>query len=213
MIIRGGSYLSGIKRSLSSTQSLYRKFYSNERKTVSLPDHLIEHDTISAPEWKKKFGQHKDDIHYTRESTEQFDLKPVSDEHFKIRKIKLENQEYEIKEIPTIPFRVNEDPLSEENAFDGIYDMIDIMGDDPSVTPAQLCHGHKVYRGVDLGISPHARDQTGTDPRKHIAELRTLYRIKNYNKRFQFSRVDSTWETRFRQRVNYVNRVDSALHG
>ena len=53
MIIRGGSYLSGIKRSLSSTQSLNRKFYSNERKTVSLPDHLIEHDTISAPEWKK----------------------------------------------------------------------------------------------------------------------------------------------------------------
>ena len=29
----------------------------------------------------------------------------------------------------------------------------DIMGDDPSVTPAQLCHGHKVYRGVDLGVS------------------------------------------------------------
>lgn len=101
----------------------------------------------------RKFGQHKDDIHYTRESTEQFDLKPVSDEHFKIRKIKLENQEYEIKEIPTIPFRVNEDPLSEEKAFEGIYDMIDIMGDDPSVTPAQLCHGHKVYRGVDLGVS------------------------------------------------------------
>ena len=101
----------------------------------------------------RKFGQHKDDVHYTRESTKQFDLKPVSDEHFKIRKIKLENQEYEIKEIPTIPFRVNEDPLSEENAFDGIYDMIDIMGDDPSVTPAQLCHGHKVYRAVDLGVS------------------------------------------------------------
>ena len=100
----------------------------------------------------RKFGQHKDDVHYTRESTEQFDLKLVSDDHFKIRKIKLENQEYEIKEIPTIPFRVNEDPLSEENAFDGIYDMIDIMGDDPSVTPAQLCHGHKVYRGVDLGV-------------------------------------------------------------
>ena len=79
-------------------------------------------------------------------------MKPVSDDHFKIRKIKLENQEYEIKEIPTIPFRVNVDPLSEENAFDGIYDMIDIMGDDPSVTPAQLCHGHKVYRGVDLGV-------------------------------------------------------------
>ena len=53
MIIRGGSYLSGIKRSFSSTQSLNRKFFSNERKTVSLPDHLIEHDTISAPEWKK----------------------------------------------------------------------------------------------------------------------------------------------------------------
>ena len=31
--------------------------------------------------------------------------------------------------------------------------MIDIMGEDPSVTPAQLCHGHKVYRGVDLGVS------------------------------------------------------------
>lgn len=101
----------------------------------------------------RKFGQHKDDVHYTRESTEQFDLKPVSDDHFKVRKIKLENQEYEIKEIPTIPFRVNEDQLSEENAFDGIYDMIDIMGEDPSVTPAQLCHGHKVYRGVDLGVS------------------------------------------------------------
>ena len=102
----------------------------------------------------RKFGQHKDDIHYTKESTEQFDLKPVSDEHFKIRKIKLEDKEYEIKEIPTLPFRVNEDPLSEENAFEGIYDMIDIMGDDPSVTPAQLCHGHKVYRGVDLGVRP-----------------------------------------------------------
>ena len=30
--------------------------------------------------------------------------------------------------------------------------MIDIFGDDPSITPAQLCHGDKVYRAVDLGV-------------------------------------------------------------
>ena len=34
----------------------------------------------------------------------------------------------------------------------GIYDMIDIFGDDPAIGPTVLCHGHKVYRGVDLGV-------------------------------------------------------------
>ena len=31
--------------------------------------------------------------------------------------------------------------------------MIDIFGDDPAIGPTVLCHGHKVYRGVDLGVS------------------------------------------------------------
>ena len=44
------------------------------------------------------------------------------------------------------------DPLSGKRAYDGIYDFIDILGDDPSVTPHQLCHGHPSYRAVDLGV-------------------------------------------------------------
>ena len=31
--------------------------------------------------------------------------------------------------------------------------MIDIMGNDPAITPDVLCHGHEVYRAVDLGVS------------------------------------------------------------
>ena len=73
------------------------------------------------------------------------------------------------------------DPFSRKEAYKGIYDYIDILGDDPSVTPHQLCHGHPSYRAVDLGIELRGRDQTRKDPRKHLAELRGVINfVMNY---------------------------------
>merc|ERR1739838_180824 len=94
-----------------------------------------------------------------------------------------------------------------------IHDMIDIMGNDPAITPGVLCHGHDVYRAVDLGIAVDARDQSGDDPRKHIAELRTLYRISRDNRRHMYQRVENQWMMRYHKRVNFVNRCSAELHG
>ena len=98
----------------------------------------------------------------------QFELKPISNKFFDKKRINDSNgTEFEVDVVPTLEFRVEDDPWSEEKAYEvrlqivvqqlllvqGIYDMVDICGDEPSYTPNILCHGHKVYCGVDLGVS------------------------------------------------------------
>ena len=53
-----------------------------------------------------------------------------------------------------IPWKVRKDPFSNKKAYEGIYDFIDILGNDPSITPHQLCHGHPSYRFLSEATTP-----------------------------------------------------------
>jgi len=200
-------------RQFSTSSKLNRLFHSQwKRNNVDLPDHVKTMDSISAEEWNKDHGP-KIPPHYFQEDSSQFKLKPISNKFFEKRRVHDNQHEIEIDIIPTLQFRQEEDAFGEDRAFEGIYDMIDIMGNDPAITPDVLCHGHDVYRAVDLGIAVDARDQSGDDPRKHIAELRTLYRISRDNRRHMYQRVENQWMMRYHKRVNFVNRCSAELHG
>ncbi|CAG5095574.1 Oidioi.mRNA.OKI2018_I69.XSR.g14246.t1.cds [Oikopleura dioica] len=148
----------------------------------------------------------------------QFNNRFVSDKHFKKETINLKQPngkfiQQEIKLTPGIPWKVRKDPFSNKKAYEGIYDFIDILGSDPSITPHQLCKGHPSYRAVDLGIHPKDRRQDGYDPRRHVAELRTLYNITNHQRRHQYGRVENQWRRRYLKRVEWLNRISGQLHG
>jgi len=195
------------------TTKFCRPFHSRKpRKDVDLPDYLKTLDSLDSREWNEKHGCKYWDS-YVVETNRQFELKPISNKFFDKKRIQDDGLELEVDVIPTLEFRVEDDPWSEEKAYEGIYDMVDICGDEPSYTPNILCHGHKVYRGVDLGIAADARDQAGDDPRRQLAELRTLHRLVNDNRRYQYTRTEHQWQQRYKKRVNFVNRISQHLHG
>merc|ERR1712048_43410 len=168
----------------------FKPLHSKREENVTLPDSAKNIDSVNPDWWKQNYGSvaHNSITH-------QFDNKFVSDKFFKEKVIWDEKakKERKIKLTPGLPFKVNKDPFSKKRAYDGIYDYIDILGNDPSITPHQLCHGHPSYRAVDLGIELRGRDQTSKDPRKHLAELRTLHNVTNYKRRHQFGRVENQW--------------------
>ncbi len=58
-----------------------------------------------------------------------------------------------------------------------------------------------------------ALDSDSDDPRKHIAEMRTLYNLLNHKRRHMYTRVEHQWRNRYEHRVEWINRISADLHG
>merc|ERR1712227_595453 len=200
-----------VRRFLSLSPSLTKRgpwqrgpWHQRAEQKPALPDSVRDKESVDPKWWKKHYGTVS---HMS--ITRQFENKFESDKFFEEREIWDEKAKTKrkIKLTPGLPFKVNKDPFSAKRAYDGIYDYIDIVGGDPSVTPHQLCHGHPAYRAIDLGIELRGRDQTTKDPRRHLAELRTLHSVTNYNRRYQYGRVENQWRRRYMKRVEWINRI------
>ncbi|CBY07817.1 unnamed protein product [Oikopleura dioica] len=189
--------------------------HQRRNRNVPVPESMSKHD-VDPEQWVAQKGSTYSEARAPDRN--QFNNRFVSDKHFKKETIHVKQPkgkfiQQDIKLTPGIPWKVRKDPFSNKNAYEGIYDFIDILGNDPSVTPHQLCHGHPSYRAVDLGIPPKERKQDGYDPRRHVAELRTLYNVTNHQRRYQYGRVENQWRRRYLKRVEWLNRISGQLHG